>query len=157
MDGYTQRLVERYGLDRRARELECEFQYNRLIKGLCEGIEIEKDGPIARCVRKRAYKVPYPSSGKTEEGHQWSIDREQARVSYLQNMLETWDLKPKNKKRVAGLAAYTLVHSHYIKKANSHPKAQELLQSAYKGSVAKEIIREWQKWIDHRFDNECDI
>lgn len=157
MDEETQRLVKHYGLDRRAHEMHHRIMHENLIKGFCEKIGAENKGRLAKFIKKTAFNVPYNIYGSSEESNRWDRDKEQSEISYLQNMLKTWNLKPKNRDRVAGLAAYRLVHSNYLERYNKGPNAQELLEVRYTSNVAQEIIREWQHWIDYYFDRYNDI
>jgi hypothetical protein len=157
MDEETARLVERYGLDRQAREIHHRVMHESLIRGLCRDIEREDKSYLAKFLKKRAYSTPYPCYASSAESRQWYCNREEAEVEYLQNILNTWNLKEKNKHRVAGLAAYKLVHSNYSRNFTKGFSAQEFLELVYSRELAQEIIREWQHWIDYRFDNNNDI
>ncbi len=157
MDEYTQRLVKRYGLDRQAHEMHNRIMHENLIKGFCERIESENKSSLVKFVTKTAFNVPYNAYGSSEESNRWYRNKEQTEMDYLQNMLKTWNLKKKNRERVAGLAAYRLVHSNYLERSNKGPSAQELLAPTYGKEVASKIIGEWRHWIDYYFDRDNDI
>lgn len=157
MDEETQRLVKRYGLDRRAHEMHNRIMHEKLIEGFCERIKKEKESRFAKFVIKKAYQVPYNIHGSSDESWRWDRDKEQAEINYLQDMLKTWNLKQRNRERVVGLAAYRSVHSICLKKYTRDSNAQKLLELIYNPDIARDIIQEWEHWIDYYFDQYNDI
>ncbi len=143
MDEETIRLVKMYGLDNQAREMHKREMHETHIKGICERINRENKGYLAKYVeRKAARVVKCPRYASDHEMHEYECKTKQTIFDYLGEIALLPNLKPQNRERIAGLTAYLYIHKSVFNDLESHTRANELLSPIYGAETAREIIRE---------------
>lgn len=154
MDETTQRLVERYGLDREARRLHA--FYCKRERDNSNNLEDQKEDELfsIRSSRWRHGKSPkwkktYKTIGTYDPSPQWF------KIDYLEKIFKRKKLlSEKTTKRVRWILARAYVNNLDI---SGWCRAKELLMQEYSEEFATDNLKRWSQEANYYFDRYNDI